>query len=231
MQTPGRQRRAGNRTFSKSTDEVWLVSGRFVSFSSAPRSRLLDGLERIADIRHDITRHAKVASMPPVEVVPYIWQDATGLILGQTTHLGLGIDCFLGVRIPAQTAVCGDTDAVRAVLVHEFAHCFYFTKVIIDAFDGHPNHLGGLMDLSALINAPDVAMLADPTDWFGEDDAREFIYSDDCRTRSIQALVPSLLRQFRIATPETTISLVTVQIKNHLKEHVRALRRRNGPRI
>src|SRR3569623_53761 len=121
-----------SRTLSKLTDEVWLCSGRFVGFSRAPRARLMEGLERIASIRLDVAQCSRVGSMPPVEIVPSVWQDLDGLILGQATHLTLGIQTYLGVRIPAQTAVCRDIGAVRAVLIHEFAHCFYIMKMFVD---------------------------------------------------------------------------------------------------
>src|SRR5262249_25803397 len=150
----------------------------------------------IVDLRCDIARHARVKSMPPVEVVPYVWRDADGLILGQTTHLDVGTDTYLGVRIPAQTAVCRDADAVGAVLVHESEHCFSFLKVVIDACDGHQKPPWQPLDLGALISAPDDAMLINPTDWFGEADARNFSHSNDRRTQPIDDLVPSLGRQF-----------------------------------
>src|SRR5262245_34890181 len=86
-----------SRTYSQPSNELWVVSGRFVGSSKPPRTRLLEGMERIVDIRCDIARHARVKSMPPVEVVPYVWRDAGGLILGKTTHLDVGTDTYLRV--------------------------------------------------------------------------------------------------------------------------------------
>src|SRR5262249_31156754 len=146
--------------------------------------------------------------------------------LGQATHLDLGNDTYLGVRIPAQTATCHDTDPVRAVLVHEFAHCFYFMKAIIDAYDGHVSPPANHLDIGAFISAPDDAMLPNPSDWFGEADAREFSHSNDRRTQPIEDLIPSLRLQFLTRTPESRMSLGTVRIADDIRRHIRALRSR-----
>ena len=63
--------------------------------------------------------------MPPVEIVPYIWTRDRVLICGRVTALRQGDGAYFGVQLPAPTALCTDRAAVRALLVHEFAHWFY----------------------------------------------------------------------------------------------------------
>jgi hypothetical protein len=216
------------RTFSKQTDEVWLTTGRYIGFSKVPRRRLLNGVERIAEIRADIGRLAKVAAMPPVEVVPYVWQDADSMAHGRMTLLASPKGTFLGVQLPAQTAVCSDLEAVRTVLIHEFAHCFYFATQIVNAFDRPNVNSRAHVDMSALINAPDDELLVDPREWFGESDAKAFLQANDRGTRAIDDLVPTILKQFRTAMPETSLSLGIVCIDDEVKGRIRSLRKSAG---
>jgi hypothetical protein len=104
---------------------VWLAGGRLPISASPPIERLLEGVERVASIRAEIGSAAKVATMPPVEIVPYIWTRNRALICGRVTALRRGDGSFFGVQLPAPTALCTDRTAVRALLVHEFAHWFY----------------------------------------------------------------------------------------------------------
>lgn len=104
---------------------VWLAGGRLPISASPPLERLLQGVERVASIRAEIGRTAKVATMPPVEIVPYIWTRDRALICGRVTALRQGDGAYFGVQLPAPTALCTDRAAVRALLVHEFAHWFY----------------------------------------------------------------------------------------------------------
>src|SRR5687767_5556105 len=123
---------APDRTFSTQTNEVWLAPGRAPAPSAIVRPILLEGLERIAAIRADVARAAKIGTMPPVEVVPHIWRHDEGLAHGAMAILPTEDGVTFGVRLPAQTAACKDEYAVRAVLVHEFAHCFYFATEIVN---------------------------------------------------------------------------------------------------
>ena len=83
--------------------------------------------------------------MPPVEVVPYIWTRERVLICGRVTALRQGGGAYFGVQIPAPTALCTDHAAVRALLVHEFAHWFYIaTRVVNGAESGEEE--GGTLD-------------------------------------------------------------------------------------
>src|SRR5258708_14246013 len=106
-------------------DGVWLAGGRLPISADPPLARLVKGVERVASIRAEIARTAKIATMPPVEVVPYIWTRERVLICGRVTALRQREGAWFGVQIPAPTALCTDHAAVRALLLHESAPCVY----------------------------------------------------------------------------------------------------------
>src|ERR1035438_7436332 len=89
-------------------DGVWLAGGRVPISADPPLARLVQGVERVAQIRAEIARAAKVATMPAVEVVPYIWTRERVLICGRVTALRQGDRANFGVQIPAPTALCSD---------------------------------------------------------------------------------------------------------------------------
>jgi hypothetical protein len=150
---------------------VWLAGGRLpISATPPPFEKLLQGVERVASIRAEIASTAKVASMPPVEIVPYIWARDRVLICGRVTALRQGEGASFGVQLPAPTALCTDRAAVRALLVHEFAHWFYIATRVVNGSEFSQKAGGtldlrneGLTELDTQINA---------WDWFGEEDAR-----------------------------------------------------------
>src|ERR1700759_1556487 len=77
---------------------VWLAGGRLPISASPPLERLLQGVERVASIRAEIASAAKVAIMPPVEIVPYIWTSDRALICGRVTALRQGDGAYFGVQ-------------------------------------------------------------------------------------------------------------------------------------
>ena len=76
-------------------DGVWLAGGRLPISADPPLARLVKGVERVASIRAEIAHAAKVATMPPVEVVPYIWTRERVLICGRVTALRQGDGALL----------------------------------------------------------------------------------------------------------------------------------------
>src|SRR5205823_1169997 len=101
--------------------------------------RIEDGLTRIRVLRDKISADAKVRYMPPVTVVAAGWsRDGKHLIHGmagawRNKHVPGGF--CIGVLVSAGPALSEDEPTVRAVLVHEFAHCFTIAKVIVDNDD------------------------------------------------------------------------------------------------
>src|SRR5882724_2655947 len=127
-------------------DGVWLAGGRLPISACSPLARLLKGVERVASIRAEIASTAKVTTMPPVEIVPYIWTRERVLICGRVTALRRGDGAYFGVQIPAPTALCTDDAAVRALLVHEFAHWFYIATRVVNGAESAEQE-GGTLDL------------------------------------------------------------------------------------
>lgn len=205
-----------DRTFSTRTNEVWLARGRAPKPSAIVRPILIDGLERIAAIRAEVAKAARIDTMPPVEVVPYIWRHQHSLAHGAMAMLPTGDGVTFGVRLPAQTAACTDEAAVRAVLVHEFAHCFYFAMEVMKGSD--------LQDLGG---RPDQEVLANPHDWFGASDAARFVHWDDPSTSAIGAITAKLLGYFYVTPPDSKGPGGSIRISDDVRAHIEDLRARN----
>jgi len=207
-------------------DGVWLAGGRLPISADPPLARLMKSVETVAAIRAEIADTAKVATMPPVEVVPYIWTRERVLICGRVTALRQGDAAFFGVQIPAPTALCTDRAAVRALLVHEFAHWFYIaTRVVNGAESGDKEALTldlrneGLTESETQIDA---------VDWFGEEDARRFIQHGDSTTRSISSQAAGLEQQFYVVSPRLGDTVGGIHISDDVKAHIRSLKTRRG---
>jgi hypothetical protein len=180
------------------------------------------GVERVASIRAEIAKTAKVATMPPVEVVPYIWTRERVLICGRVTALRQGDGAFFGVQIPAPTALCTDEAAVRALLVHEFAHWFYIATRVMNGSESNDSD-GGTLDLrNEGLAESDTQIHAQ--DWFGEEDARRFIQHGDSTTRSISSQASGLEAHFYVVSPRMGDAVGSIDISDDVKAHIRSLR-------
>jgi hypothetical protein len=201
---------------------VWLAGGRLPISDSPPLERLLQGVDRIASIRAEIADAAKVPTMPPVEIVPYIWTQDRVLICGRVTALRQGDGAFFGVQLPAPTALCTDRAAVRALLVHEFAHWFYIaTRVVNGAEDG--DQAAGTLDLrNEGLTESDTQINAH--DWFGAADAGSFIQHGDAATRGISSQAAGLERQFYVVSPRMGDTVGGISISDDVRAHIRSLR-------
>lgn len=203
-------------------DGVWLAGGRLPISADPPLARLMQGVERVASIRAEIARTAKVATMPPVEVVPYIWTRERVLICGRVTALRQSDGAYFGVQLPAPTALCTDHAAVRALLVHEFAHWFYIATRVVNGSESGERE-GGTLDLrNEGLAEPDTQINAQ--DWFGEEDARRFIQHGDSTTRSISSQAVDLEGYFYVVSPRLGDAVGSIDISDDLKAHIRSLR-------
>jgi hypothetical protein len=204
---------------------VWLAGGRLPISESPPLGRLLTGVERVASIRDEIAAAAKVATMPPVEIVPYIWTRDRTLICGRVTTLRRGGEAYFGVQLPAPTALCTDRAAVRALLVHEFAHWFYIAERVVNRADGEG--AGGTMDLrNEGLTETDTQINAH--EWFGEEDARRFIQHGDSITSGISKQAIGLEAQFFVVSPRLGDAVGGINISEDVKDHIRSLRVRRA---
>ena len=221
---PARERKRGLMETVSPTrhDGVWLAGGRLPISADPPLARLVKGVERVASIRAEIAHSAKVATMPAVEVVPYIWTHRRVLICGRVTALRQGDGAYFGVQIPAPTALCTDREAVRALLVHEFAHWFYIATRVVNGSESGDKAAGildlrkeGLTESDTQINV---------YDWFGEEDARRFIQHGDATTRSISSQAAGLEEHFYVVSPRLGDTVGGIEISDDVKAHIRSLR-------
>ena len=204
-------------------DEVWLSGGRLPISADPPLAKLAAGVARVASIRADIAKDAKIATMPPVEVVPYIWTHERALICGRVTALRNAAGAHFGVQLPAPTALCTDYPAVRALLVHEFAHWFYIaSRVVNDAELGQAERSGALDLRNEGLGEADTQI--NPRQWFGEEDARRFIQHGDSATRAISSQAIGLERYFYVITPNLDDTAGGIDINDEVKAHIRRLR-------
>lgn len=202
--------------------EVWLAGGRLPISADPPLPRLLKAVERIAAIRAEIAQAAKVATMPAVEIVPYIWTRERALICGRVTALRRSDGAYFGVQIPAPTALCTDDAAVRAVLVHEFAHWFYIATRVVHGSDGEADG-SGILDLRNE-GLSESEMQINAHDWFGEEDARQFIQHGDSRTRSISSQAAGMDAHFYVVSPRMGETGGGITISDDVRAHIRTLR-------
>ena len=203
-------------------DGVWLAGGRLPVSADPPLARLLKGVETVASIRAEIAQTAKVATMPAVEIVPYIWMHESVLICGRVTALRQGGRACFGVQIPAPTALCTDRAAVRALLVHEFAHWFYIATRVVNGSESGEKE-GGILDLrNEGLTESDTQI--DAQDWFGEEDARRFIQHGDSTTRSISSQAAGLEEYFYKVSPRLGDTVGGIDITDDVKAHIRSLR-------
>ena len=201
---------------------VWLAGGRLPISDSPPLERLLKSVETVASIRDEIASTAKVATMPPVEVVPYIWTHDKALVFGRVTTLRRGDGAFFGVQVPAPTALCTDRAAVRALLVHEFAHWFYLaTRALNGSESGE--HTDGTLDLRKEgLSETDTQI--DAHEWFGDEDARRFIQHGDSITSGIAKQAIGLESLFYVVSPRMGDAVGSIQISEDVKDHIRRLK-------
>jgi hypothetical protein len=138
------------------------------------------------------------------------------------TALRQGDGAYFGVQIPAPTALCTDHAAVRALLVHEFAHWFYIATRVVNGSESLEKE-GGTLDLrNDGLTESDTQINA--ADWFGEEDARQFIQHGDLATLSISSQAAGLKEQFYVISPRLGDTVGSIDISDDVKAHIRNLR-------
>lgn len=194
------------------------------------KQQLLEGTKIIAEIRQEISQAAKVRSMPPVEVLDELWvvPGEAGSIHGRATPLSVNGDNLLGVQLPAQVAVHRERDVIRAILVHEFAHCFSYATKIWHAMEAGETRVEIQKSPDLNEEEADRALLIKPADWFGEQDARTFAYTQDERLEAVdQELIP-LKRHLQVVTPPLKFSVSGIGLTEDVIEHIKKLRDTGG---
>ena len=133
-----------------------------------------------------------------------------------------GDGTYFGVQLPAPTALCTDYAAVRALLVHEFAHWFYIATRVVNGPESGKQE-GGTLDLRGEgLTESDTQINA--RDWFGEEDARRFIQHGDSTTRAISSQAIGLETHFYVVSPRLGDTVGRIDISDDVKAHIRSLR-------
>lgn len=196
------------------------------------RQALSDGEKRVARIRLEIAKAAKVVSMPPIDIRDEIWRgrgyEKTVSGRASIVHRN-GNNCF-GVELPATTAVCPDPDLVRLILVHEFAHCFYFMQQVhlhVKSGRADPVSFAGKGDVFGDHQFEEEAMI-EPADWFSEEDVEAFAEWHDDRLPAVTqaAATLNLADYLPVLIPNRSMnSKGSIAIPEDVTRHVDSLHR------
>ena len=190
------------------------------------KERLRTGTERIARIRELIARDAKVSVMPPVELVGEIWIFGHGIVEGCAVPLNREDSIEWGVQVPAHLAIQGNDATLRAVLVHEFAHCFYYVSDMIHRLDRGTSMEIAYAPFDPTNDHHDRDLLVNPHDWFGENDARDFIHHADQRLKTADENLSEIAEYLPVVTPDLKIRIRgSYSLDDEIVDYVRSLRR------
>lgn len=232
-ETPGPMPRAVREEAEmRPGEEVWLRKRRQFWRKLPPsiKAALLTGVSAVGQLRTEIAGTAQVSSMPLVRIADAIWTtpDRKSAINGRATFIRVGQTHFPGVELPATVALSRDQGVTRAILVHEFAHCFHFLTLIVNRMDSGNR-------AALVLGAPDDVftheefdrnMLVDPAEWFGKEDVNAFLFWNDERLNTIseQMIEQQLHCHLPIEVPTLGFSTEAVAIPEDVIDHIRRLR-------
>lgn len=199
------------------------------------KEALFKGTDDVKRIRGEIARTAQVSSMPLVRILAEVWPHPAGkgFVEGRAGFLLIGGEYYPGITLSARPVVCGDDEVLRSVLLHEFAHCFRRLLLIYQAEDSGipPTELPEPDDLFE-DEAYDREMLADPADWFGEEDVRRFVHWSDSKLHVIHRRAAELDMESHlpIGNPVRRFKVTEFVAEDDIEAHVRKLlKSRAGP--
>jgi hypothetical protein len=137
---------------------------------------------------------------------------------------GSGIQ--FGVREPVPVALCQDEAAIRAVLVHEFCHCFFDYTRAWDLIDsGQPPSI--LDHYRATDSAADAGRLAPPGNWFSESDARTLILQQDAKLAKFNEPYVRAQQYLATSVPDRSRNFTgVIAAPGDVIKHIRYLRGR-----
>ncbi len=200
---------------------------RFSGLPTWARRGIIQGRERVERIRSEIAFCAKISTMPPVRIVDVGWvtPSAGGMICARSGPIRIGGTYWFGVELPAPTVIFPDDDTLRRILVHEFAHCFFYLRRAIESTGGEIRFERDPYD-----ERDDRAFLADPDDWFGERDVREFTVQHDEILEKSHALFDKRWVDggLPVETPEPQFRIDQFGVPDPVAEHVQRLQRGRG---
>ena len=203
---------------------------RWPKLPAPVRAALVEGTENIRQLRDEIGRDARVSVMPPVQVVAEIWTDPNrrNSLNGRATVLRVKNSNMIGVQLPAVPVVSRDSAVLRAILVHEFSHCFFMLIRVVNHMDSGGD---GTLQLPRTENVFedqefDRRMHIDPREWFGAADAQRLMQQFDPLMEGIDegALELELFHHLPIVTPDSEFGAEKLFVPDDIVEHVRRLR-------
>jgi hypothetical protein len=191
--------------------------------STTLKKELLERAKNVAHVRSQITLSAKVHWMPPVEIVDEVWICTEGTIHGKATPIKVGNLTYMGVQLPAQTGIHNNNEELRAILVHEFAHCFYFAEQCVIASESGKTTVTSMIGEDIYDNEEaDRARLPNLSDWFDDADVAKFAYWDDARLNSIDQNIEKLGALPKVSPKLRFMS--RVRVEKQVFDHIRKLR-------
>lgn len=209
---------------------VYLKTEHWAELSPNLKKRLKRGRQDVSNICKLIVRSAKVSTLPPVEIVDQIWMGEDVQRDGRSSILTIDGKDFIGVQLPAPTAICRDFRLVRAILVHEFSHCF---DLIVRALEHKDSGLTDSLDLSVagkLSSAEeeewDKEMLVDPGDWFGDEDVSNFIHWNDDRFQSLLEATSIVAKELDAKSLSRDVETERLSIPGEIIDHIRLIQKR-----
>ena len=164
--------------------------------------------------------------MPPVTVLDHILATNAATVEGYVGLVAVGNLQFFGSILAAQAVLCTDDAMLRSILVHEFAHCFDRMRRFYDHLDS------GAQDVLYLPGGTDEAQenaaLANPADWFGDDDVQSFVrwghLGATIHTRLSEHRLTSHLKVVWIDPDNPFEGNIALAIPPEIVDHIRRLR-------
>jgi hypothetical protein len=158
-----------------------------------------EGLNRLREVWLSIATDAALF-MPPIRLEPYAWVNKrTGDVffgrMGPVDMDGNG-NCYFGVHLPAATMLVLDVPMLRKILVHEFNHCFWHSVTAYLEAIGESERSSIIEEHPKLSYDEEIELLrredtqshVDPSAWFSQRDASEFLWYDS--PAGVMALEP-----------------------------------------
>lgn len=167
--------------------------------------------------------------MPPVDIVAAIWcsPDCKNHINGRATLLNRDGEVICGVELDAMVAVSDDNGIVRAVLAHEFTHCFAILTRAVNHVDSGAH---GELSLESATDAFtddrfEEDSLTNPSHWLGPEDSR-ILHWGDPRLSNIErkALELGLHNYLPVVTPPMKFEADRLSIPEAVIRRIRSLR-------
>lgn len=119
--------------------------------------------------------------MPPVEIFDIAWvsPDQSKCISGKSGVVVVDGFTHFGVQLAGASVLFADEAALRGMLLHEFAHCFWHLQVSLASMTRGEQSLDLRATKAELFDsAVDRKKMANPEDWFAPVDCAIFPYHD-----------------------------------------------------